>query len=456
MATCRISRGSYESTREYFFNERIMVRCKIECFFRRNEQMGRSPLDAIEASIRDNPELGDSTKSHYLIQFGILVQLAGGSATTVFRSPEKVYEAMRERYSQTLTRKSLMSVARAIAGHLPEIGNKFPSAAEKYSSFIKKDDDESGTSERMLNGKLSEREEHVYLPWEKVVEARNKMETDKGPGAPETMLVSMYVLMEPLRQDYGNVVIIGNETGVPSLGATQNYLILPDSETSEVTLVLRTYKTAKKYGEFKRLIPSPLVKIIRASLKEHPRDHMFVDSRNRPFLKRNSFIKWSNRCLEVAFEGRRVTVNTLRHSYISSLDFNTRTPGELMRTSKMMGHSLNMQQMYRRLPDREMSGESHGGAGETIHASPSAHGAPSTAKGIPTPHGAHDIPKPKPTIKPVNEQARRKNIGGIVVIQPKRAHVPHGTAAHVRENTSQNNNSWGGKPGDGRDLTIRI
>ena len=382
--------------------------------------MGKSPTQAIEEAIANNEGLGEATKSHYLMQFRILVQLGGGSATTVFRSPEKVYEAMRERYSQPLTRKSLMSVARALVGHLPAIGEKFPNAADKYGEFIRKDDEESGTSERMLNGKMSEREENVYLPWSKIVEARDKVEEERGPGALETLLVSMYVLMEPLRQDYGNVSILENDSTVDKLDSKQNYLVLPRGAggSGEVTLVLRTYKTAKRYGEFKRLIPSPLVKIIRASVEEHPREYLFVDSRGKPFLKRNSFIKWSNRCLETAFDGRRVTVNTLRHSYISSLDFNTRTPGELMRTSKMMGHSIGMQQMYRRLPDKEDEG---GGRVDHDHKTPESH-AGRDVEATPRP-----APKSHATISAPVVPPKKKNIGGIVVISPPTNHGKHGT-----------------------------
>jgi hypothetical protein len=72
-------------------------------------------------------------------------------------------------------------------------------------------------------------------------------------------------------------------------------------------------------------------------------------------MKKNSFTKWTNRSLARIFEGKRVTVNTLRHSYISNLDFNAKTPGDLMRSAKMMGHSVNQQQLYRRLPDPEDS-----------------------------------------------------------------------------------------------------
>ena len=234
----------------------------------------------------------------------------------------------------------------------------------------------------------------------------------------------MYVLMEPLRQDYGNVSILEDVSEVDKLDSKQNYLILPKKGggTEEVTLVLRTYKTAKKYGEFKRLIPSPLVNIIRASMEEHPREYLFVDSRKNPFLKRNSFIKWSNRCLETAFEGRRVTVNTLRHSYISSLDFNTRTPGELMRTSKMMGHSMGMQQLYRRIPDSEETGQK---TTETCSDKSSADKHTPPKVHVQNAHTPTAVSAPPP---------KKKNTGGIVVISPP-AHGGSHVSPRVAEPT---------------------
>jgi hypothetical protein len=41
-------------------------------------------------------------------------------------------------------------------------------------------------------------------------------------------------------------------------------------------------------------------------------------------------------------------VSLLRHSFISSTDFNEATPKELIQKAKNMTHSLLMQQMYRR------------------------------------------------------------------------------------------------------------
>ena len=309
--------------------------------------MRPSLSDAIQKAIEQAEGIGESTRAIYLQHFHTLVKLAGGSASNIFRFPVEVGDAVRERYSEALTRRALLSTARALPQYLPAIAERFPRASDAYAALIRDDADLNDAQQRALSGRMSERETKSYLPWAEVCSVRDELERKLGPGDPDTLLLSMYVLMEPLRQDYGNIAIHNSE---PDRNAARNANFIV-AEREGMALVLRAYKTAKHYGEFRRQIPAQLVQLIRASLQRQPRSHLFVNARGEPYEKRNSFVQHTNRRLRAIFGGRPVTVNTLRHSFISSIDFNRRTPGELIATSRMMTHSLNMQQMYRRLPN---------------------------------------------------------------------------------------------------------
>jgi integrase len=314
--------------------------------------MGITPEKAVEKAIDSSDSIGEVTKKNYKLQFANLVRLAGGSATAVFRSPEKVYEAMVKEYPSPLTRRALLTVARSIIKLLPDARSKFPMASDKYAQLQRSDAGIASETSRLMDGKMSDRERETYVPWDVILKARDNIERE-DPTSEQALLLGMYTYIEPVRQDYGNVKLLKREPANAS--SIPNFLVLDESDKDTATLTISDYKTAKKYGVHKRHLPKELVEIIWNSLEARPRDFLFVDSKGQPFVKKNSFAKWTNRSLESIFEGRRVTINTLRHSYISNLDFNARTPGDLLRSAKMMGHSVNQQQLYRRLPQTEDS-----------------------------------------------------------------------------------------------------
>jgi hypothetical protein len=324
-------------------------------FFRASRRdtdgMGVTPQEAIEKAIDSSDEISQVTKNNYKIQFGNLVRLAGGSATTVFRNPDKVYDAMLEKYPSALTRRALLTVARCIIKLLPAVNAKFPSARDQYAEFQKKDAGIARESDRLMDGKLSDRERETFVPWDEIVATREWVGKE-DPTSERYLLLAMYTFVEPVRQDYGNVKILYAEPMPSEAESVPNYIVLDRSDKKVATLAISEYKTAKIYGVHKRHLPKELVAVIWKTLDARPREFLFVDSRDLPFEKRNSFSKWTNRTLAQIF-GKRVTINTFRHSFISNLDFNSRTPGEIMRSAKMMGHSIGQQQLYRRLPSPE-------------------------------------------------------------------------------------------------------
>lgn len=312
--------------------------------------MGITPERAVEIAIDSSDAIGEVTKKNYKLQFANLVRLAGGSATTVFRDPQKVYDAMLDEYPSALTRRALLTVARSILKLLPEARARFPGASDKYAELQRTDPGIAKETARLMEGRLNERERETYVPWNSIIEARERLEKEE-PSSVQTLLLSMYTYIEPVRQDYGNVKILYAEprpnSGIP------NFIVLDREDRDTATLTISDYKTAKKYGVHKRHLPKELVEVVWKSLEEKPRDYLFVDSKGMPFEKKNSFVQWTNRSLYNIFEGRKVTVNTLRHSFISNLDFNSKTPGDILRSARMMGHSVNQQQLYRRLPTEE-------------------------------------------------------------------------------------------------------
>ena len=370
----------------------------------------------MQSAIKNDTEISDATKRTYLGHLSTLNHLVEGSTIRLFRSPEKVFALLQETYPSHATRKQLLASLRAVVTRVPAITAKFPTVCKTYGEIMAKDEEESGTQQRIMNGELSDREKRSWLPWKDVLAVQKRIAAEH-PGEPEALLLSVYTLMEPLRQDFGNIRIVYSEAEARALSDTQGYVQLDRANHSAGILVLRQYKTAKRYGAFRRALPPDLVREIWISLEKKPRDHLFG-----PYTNRNSFVQFSNRALCKLFAGRRVTVNTLRHSFISGIDFNTRTPGELFRASKMMAHGIGMQQMYRRLPKegdvvppkppRKKRGES-AAPPPTPPPAPAAEAVKTRPKKQPAP-----TPTPTPAPTPPPPQPRAMQRPTFVIVMP--------------------------------------
>ena len=130
---------------------------------------------------------------------------------------------------------------------------------------------------------------------------------------------------------------------------TINYLLI--GPKSSGCLTLNVYKTAAKTGPLVKQLPRSLVKLIKLSFRSDPRKYVFERSNGSPYTG-FSFNGWSNAILKTLFAPRPVTVTTLRHSFISSLDYNELSANELGEIARNMGHSVNLQLHYRRKPEQ--------------------------------------------------------------------------------------------------------
>jgi hypothetical protein len=195
----------------------------------------------------------------------------------------------------------------------------------------------------ILEGQASERELLNWVPWKNVLKAEKKLRKTQY-GSDTHLLLAMYTHIEPARADYGNIKVFVEDK--PESPYTGNYMVLRSKKESY--LVLNEYKTKKALGEFNRPLPHALVKIIVHNMTANPRTHLFVKCDGHPYEKKNSFDKYANRVLYSIFD-KHFTISLLRHSFISGLDFNGTTPGQLLGHAKNMMHSAGQQQLYRRM-----------------------------------------------------------------------------------------------------------
>lgn len=290
----------------------------------------------------DSDTINKNSKRFYVRNLQYLCKLTKLPLDELVTRPKTVYTAIRKKYGEHATRKNLLGTVRALFKHNPDLEVQYPAAAQKWQKYLHQES--KIVSERILSGEPSDRERLNWIHWRDVV-AKERELAQTAYGSMDHLLLAMYVLIEPGRQDYFAVALLERQ---PKDATKGNYIIMPTN-----TLVLNVYKTSKSYRMYRRDLPPELMNIIRESLRLKPRQYLFVQDNGHPYYLRNSFTKYTNRVLERLF-GKNFTVSMLRHSFISEgIDFNKSSPGDIIQTAKNMHHSVAMQQMYRRIIDKD-------------------------------------------------------------------------------------------------------
>lgn len=283
-------------------------------------------------------DITKSSKRLYVRNLQTLCRTTGMTLEEIVHNPKKTYIRIRKWYDNTATRRNMLGAIRALFKHVPNLQCQFEAQSDLFNTYFTHES--SKIEAQVMSGQPTDRERDNWVRWEDVVEKEQELAASRYAST-EHLLLAMYVLIEPARQDYYSIQLVTKE---PDDTSKKNYIILPSS-----TLVLNEYKTAKAYSTYRRILPENLMAIIRESIRQQPRQFLFVQQKdNQPYTRRNTFTKFTNRILEKLFD-RNFTVGMIRHCYISEgLDFNEATPGEVFQAAKHMHHSVAQQQLYRR------------------------------------------------------------------------------------------------------------
>lgn len=301
---------------------------------------------ALVDGILEADTLSQSSKTQYLEKLSTLTKLTGKPVEYLIDHPQHVFATIKRHYPSPLTQRAFIASIKALFHHNKDLKADKSEAYQLYTEY--QAHASQTVTDRYMAAEPSEKERKNWVTWSDVLaKERHLAMTEYGSDA--HLMLAMYCLIEPLRQDYGALRILVDR--LPPDTARGNYLsIARDGSWGRITL--NTYKTAKKYGTYQRSLPLDLLAVIKASLVATPRAYLFVDDSGAPYKKTNSFTQFSNRTLRRIF-GKNFTVSLMRHSHISNIDFNASTPGELFQTSKNMAHSISMQQLYRRKVEPE-------------------------------------------------------------------------------------------------------
>lgn len=291
--------------------------------------------------IRKDEDLAETSKETVLYQLQTLQQKFAGPRTLlwVLDHPDILIPKMQEHSEYSIhTKYALVHAPVMVFNRSEGLRNKYKISFHKWKEGCKTF--QEPITEKYDSNVATEKFEQGSVPWVTFTKQRDAL----PKGSMERLLLSMYSYLPPVRLDFGSVKIYREEPNIEKIPDNANYIVLARDNNY---LGLQEYKTAKRYGKKVSDLPPELVQEIEDSLVRRPRDYLFVGKTDQPFEKSNTYGKWVSRHLEKIFK-KHMTVNTLRHMYISNRSdkIETKCVKERKEIAAAMGHSIQTQMLY--------------------------------------------------------------------------------------------------------------
>lgn len=286
------------------------------------------------APILENPDLTPKTKTNYRNNCRMLETRAERPIYEVLQHPDTYAPLFRRWRPNPTSHKVDFVLILAIFKNNPALRQEFPDAHQGWLDAFKEVD--ARVVARYESNAPTERQRDGYVPFHEIIAARDRLPA----GDIRRLLLGVYTHIRPLRADFCRIALYRGH--VPRQGAEPNYILLNGRKGE---LVLNTYKTSKHHGAIRVELPPALMDDLLLSLEKEPRDWLFVNARHEPF-KPAVFSAWAARTFERIFH-RPLNLQLVRHSYISSLNFNELTVVEKKAIAADMGHDIRTQDEYR-------------------------------------------------------------------------------------------------------------
>lgn len=269
---------------------------------------------------------------------------------TLISKPSHVMSAITTKY-KIGTVGTLLS---AIIWHLRNAyknkeANVTPVDIYMYMLEQKKIVDVRNTAKEELDGKLTEKEQKNFIPWEAVLEARAAMEaklnTESFRDMTDYVIVALYTYNPPIRADYANMRVFVFDEDVPA-DYKDNYCVI---DSSRPRFVLWKFKNATGTEAVTNPIHPTLHKILLKWLDINTSSYLLASTTVTGMVPMTeNALSQRVRVIFERWTGRTASINTLRHAFIS---YNSRADQHLRKkeeNAKMMMHTPAMADQYRR------------------------------------------------------------------------------------------------------------
>ena len=287
-----------------------------------------------QALLKERPKLSDKSLTSYVSTLSNLPRnMANENPTNVKYFTDKVDQIIKFlKDKPARSRKSVLSPLVVLTG------------LEKYRKIMKEDIEKY--NEISIQQKKTEKEEVNWMTWEKVMVKHDELKAAYSYAISKKqyvhkpvmdkmndfILLSLYVLMPPRRAlDYAALKYKDFDSN------KDNFI-----DFKKKQIVFNKYKTFRTYGKQTFDVPPELLKYIKKWVKLKPQDGYVIDTNDH---STNDVTKQLN----AIFKPKKVSVNMLRHSYLTHFYGNQAGTPPLTVISELaekMGHSVEMSLKY--------------------------------------------------------------------------------------------------------------
>ena len=203
--------------------------------------------------------------------------------------------------------------------------------------------------EKVYNEIIGIRKENERPKTENLIEDFREetiLELSKKLGSDDKLIYQFYTLQPPRRnEDVSRIEIIKEGYEKEKLDKNKNYIVIDENNIAK-EIIYNYYKTKKDYGtQIITITNENLKKTIQKDILRHKKkegDKLFNYSRADTFG--NAITRIFSKVYNM-----RITLNTIRHSYITWEMREVRNVRYLENLALLMGHSVKEQQLYRRI-----------------------------------------------------------------------------------------------------------
>lgn len=302
------------------------------------------PFLAKFKDIIDKTDLSDNSKNNYKYRLERLVTLTNKDIDWVLVNCPKTLAILKTKgIKEPQSVKAMINAILTIFKHTKGLKETKKKAYTCWINHFKEVNQKA--EEKYETITPSDKQIEAYVPWPEIIQKRDALDKDSQ----EYLILSLYTMLPPVRADFNKVKIFNNTTPTPEqVKEYPNHLIITTKPTYNMKLVYNEFKTkSRKLQVYEKHLPDNLTQVIKRSLNENPREFLIVSEKtNEPYHKPNSFTQHVKRVLYKIFN-KTMSINTLRHSFVNSVDMNTITPQEKEQLAKDMMHSPEMFDRYR-------------------------------------------------------------------------------------------------------------
>jgi len=257
-----------------------------------------------------------------------------------------IVEYLNTKYPNISSRSAYQIAISGTAKHSPYFKNKI--GDEVIQKIFNENKDIMEQIKGFPNQNKSEKEEENWVSLKELKKLFKEKQSTFN--IQDQLLIACYILIPPVRLDFANVLIIRNLfvdeiTKLPTgVSENQNYIkIYKKSSRYYADLVLKEYKTSSTYGEYNNRMPKAIVDLI----KQLPinQTHLFEKRASGPFASAETFGVYLRNVFNT-LTGKNISVDLLRHIYLTDFRKNEKTEEQKLKISKQMMNNVDTQTKY--------------------------------------------------------------------------------------------------------------